>query len=67
MGGVQGLGTDAEGCRDAEVVRVDLVHLRNFSMGSNLNPAHKVLDQMAARNLFSNFAKKFGGVDLFTI
>ena len=50
--------------REAVEVRVDLVHLRNFSMGSNLNPAHKVLDQMAARELIWNFAKIFGGVHL---
>ena len=40
-------GEVEERCRDAEMVRLDLVYLQNFSMGSILECAHKVLDQMA--------------------
>jgi hypothetical protein len=36
-------------------------------MGTILLPACKVLDQMAERNKFLNFAKKFGGVDSYLI
>ena len=32
-------------------------------MGTYRNPACKVLDEMAARDIFLNFAKIFGGVD----
>ena len=56
-------GTDAEGCRDAEVVRVGLGPLIFFSMGTFLYPVCKVFVEMAARNFISNFAKLFYGDD----
>jgi hypothetical protein len=36
-------------CRDAEVVRLDLVYPKKISMGTYLEYAHKVFDKMAER------------------
>jgi hypothetical protein len=34
---------------------------QNFSMGTHIDSAHKVFDDMAERKMFSNFGKSFGG------
>jgi hypothetical protein len=44
---VQVGGEVEERCREAEVVRLDLVQVKKSSMGSSLDAAHKVFDDMA--------------------
>jgi hypothetical protein len=65
--GADGCGEVRGRCQGAERVRLDQVHLKFFSMGSMVDPACKLFDQMPERNLFSKFGNSFGGLHSYNI